>query len=145
MNVTRQTLRFTQTVFQQVALYVATLLLLAACASSSGQKLVIDTRNVPAVGYLPDEVRALLEDLGYEMMPESRAERMAQSFDDYKLQFKARDADNIRVDVDFRLTEKLTGMHLYNTDETSPSSATLQRYEQLKQRVQQEFGVDSIK
>jgi hypothetical protein len=120
-------------------------LLLAGCASSGGQSLTLDTRQVPAVEYLPDEVTAMLEDLGYEVMPESRAQRLAQSFDDYKLQFKARDADNIRVDVDFRLTDKLTRMHLYNANEKTPSAATLQRYNALKQRVQREFGVDSVK
>jgi hypothetical protein len=117
---------------------------LTACAASGGQRLTLDSRHVPAVGYLPDEVTAMLDDLGYEVMPESDAARRAQSFDDYKLQFKARDAANVRIDVDFRLTGKLTGMHLYNIDEKTPSAATLQRHNALKTRVQQEFGVDSV-
>jgi hypothetical protein len=120
-------------------------LLLAGCASSGGQRLTLDTRQVSAVEYLPDEVTAMLEDLGYEVMPEPKTQRLAQSFENYKLQFKARDAENIRVDVDFKLNEKLTRMLLYTTNEKTPSAATLQRYQLLKARLQQEFGVDSIK
>jgi len=97
-----------------------------------------------ASGYLPDEITAMLEDLGYALIPESDAERAAQNFEAYKLQFKARDEANVRVDVHFRLVDKLTGIHLYNADEKAPSAATTQRYNALKKRVEREFGVDSV-
>ena len=128
-----------------VTLYAVMILLMSACVASGGQRLTLDTRDVPAVEYLPDEVTLMLEDLGYEELPESRAQRMAQSFDDYKLQFKARDVENIHVDVDFKLIDKLTRMHLYNIDEKTPSAATIQRFDALKRRVQRQFGVDSVK
>jgi len=131
-------------VFQGVTLYAAMVLLLSACAGSGGQSLTLDTRHVPAVQYLPDEVTALLDDLGYEVLADTDTERPSQSFDDDKMQFKARDDTNIRVEVHFRLNKKLTRMHLYNITEKTPSVATVQRYNALKQRVQQEFGVDSV-
>lgn len=43
------------------------------------------------------------------------------------MQFKARDAGNIRVDVDFRLSEKMTGMHVYDSAEQAPTAAATQR------------------
>ena len=87
----------------------------------------------------------MLKDLGYEAVAEPDAERWARSFEDYKVQFKARDDATIRVDVDFKLINQLTGIHLYNTAEKTPGAATMQRYEILKKRVEWEFGVDSVK
>jgi hypothetical protein len=126
-----------------VALF--TVCLLAACGSTVSQKLTLDTRQVPAVVYLPDEIKTMMEDLGYVVVPESDTARLARSFDNYRLQLKARDAEHIRVDVDFRLADKITKMHLYNTNEKTPSAATRQRYQVLKARLQQEFGVDSVR
>jgi len=37
-------------------LYAAAVLLVSGCAAGSNQQLVIDTRQVPAVDYPPDEV-----------------------------------------------------------------------------------------
>ena len=132
-------------VFQRVMLYAAMALLVSGCASSGKQRLVIDTRAVPAVEYLPDEITAMLESLGYVVIPESDAAKRARTFADYKMQLKARDAENVRVDVDFKLVDKLTRIHLYNTDEKTPSAATIQRYQALKNRMEWEFGVDSVK
>ena len=140
-----QTMRSKGSVYQSVMLYVAMFLLVSGCASSGNQRLVIDTRQVPAIQYLPNDVTAMLEDLGYEVIPETDAAKRARTFEDYKMQFKARDEENIRVDVDFRLVDKLTRIHLYNTDEKTPGAATIQRYNALKMRVQQAFGVDSVK
>ena len=130
---------------RNLTLYAAMVLLVSGCASSSHQKMVIDTREVPAVEDLPKEVKAMLEDMGYEVIPESDAKRWERNFIDYKMQFKARDAENVRVDVDFRLLHKQAGIHLYNTDEKTPGAATMQRYEELKKRVEWEFGADSVK
>ncbi len=131
--------------FHSVTLLTAMVLLLSGCATGGIQKLVIDTSQVPAVDYLPDEVTSMLEDLGYEVIPESDAERWARNFDDYKMQFKARDAENIRVDVQFTLIDRLTRLHLYDINEKTPGAATIQRFNTLKKRVEWEFGVDSVK
>lgn len=125
-------------------IYAAMFILLAGCALGSNQKLVIDTSEVQAVRNLPAEVRLMLEDLGYEVIPESGNERFANTFTSYTMRFKARDAENIRVDVQFQLVDNLTRMHLYNTDEKTPGAATVQRYDTLRKRVQSEFGVDSV-
>ena len=140
-----QFMRFTRSVFQRVMFYVAMVLLVSACSTSGGTRLTIDTRDVPAIKYVPKEVTAMLKDLGYEAVAEPDAERWARNFEDYKVQFKARDDANIMVDVDFKLINQLTGIHLYNTTEKTPGAATMQRYEILKKRVEWEFGVDSVK
>ena len=99
-------------VFLKGVTIAAAITVLLACATSGGQRLTLDTRNVPAVEYLPDEITAMLDDLGYEALPASDKQRLARTFDSDKMQFKARDDANVRVEVNFRLTEKLTGMHL---------------------------------
>ena len=131
-------------IFQGVTLCAAMVLLLSACAGSGGQSLTLDTSNVPAVQYLPGEVTSLLDDLGYEVLAGTDAERLARSYDDDKMRFMARDDANIRVEIDFMLNKKLTLIHLYNISEKTPSDTTVQRYNALKLRVQQEFGVDSV-
>lgn len=140
-----QYFRSTWSCLRSVTLYAAMVLLVSGCASSGHQKLVIDTREVPAVENLPKEIKAMLEDMGYEGIPESDAKRWARNFNDYKMQFKARNAENIRIDVDFRLLDKQTGIHLYNNDEKTPGAATIRRYDELKKRVEWEFGADSVK
>jgi hypothetical protein len=130
--------------FQGITLYAAMILLLSACAGSGGLNLTLDTRHVPAVQYLPDEVISLLDDLGYEVLAGTDAERLVRSYDDDKMRFMARDDANIRVEIDFMLNKKLTLIHLYNISEKTPSDTTVQRYNALKLRVQQEFGVDSV-
>ena len=132
-------------VFQGVAFHSVMFLLVSGCATGGGTRLTIDSRDVPAIEYLPKEVTAMLKDLGYEPVSTSDAERWARNFEDYKMQFKARDDANIRVDVDFKLISQLTGIHLYNTTEKTPGAATMQRYNALKKRVEWEFGVDSVK
>jgi predicted ATPase len=122
----------------------AVLLLLSGCTSSGGKSLVLDTRQVPAVENLPREVTVVMNDLGYEVIPETDAKRWARNFDDYKMRFRSRADANIRVDVDFKLVDNLTRMRLYNSDKKTPGDITAQRYDELKQRLQQEFGVDSV-
>ena len=138
-------MKSTVSLFQGLTLYVAMVLFLSACTTSGGTRLTIDTRDVPAIEYVPKEVTGMLKDLGYEAVAESDAERWARNFEDYKVQFRARDDANIRVDVDYKLINQLTGIHLYNTTEKTPGAATVQRYETLKKRVEWEFGVDSVK
>jgi len=140
-----QYMKATSAVPQRVMFYAVMVLLVSACATSGGTRLTIDTRDVPAIEYVPKEVTAMLKDLGYEAVAESDAERWARNFEDYKVQFKARDDANIKVDVDFKLINQLTGIHLYNTTEKTPGAATMQRYNALKKRVEWEFGVDSVK
>jgi hypothetical protein len=130
---------------KQAILFGIVVLLVSSCASTGGKKLVLDTRDVPAVENLPKEVTLMLTDLGYEVVPEPDMERWARQYNDYSMQFKARDADTVRIDVDFRLLEKKTRMRLYNTDEKTPGSATIERYNELKQRVEDTFGADSVR
>jgi hypothetical protein len=130
---------------KQAILFGIVVLLVSGCSSTGGKKLVLDTRDVPAVENLPKEVTLMLTDLGYEVVPEPDMERWARQYNDYSMQFKARDADTVKIDVDFRLLEKKTRMRLYNTDEKTPGSATIERYNELKQRVEDTFGSDSVR
>jgi len=137
-------MRSSGSLFRGVLLYVTMVLLVSACATAGGTRLTINSRDVPAIEYVPKEVTAMLKDLGYEVIPEPDAERWARNFEDYKIQFRAHDDENIRVDVDFKLINQLTGIHLYNAAEKTPGANTIQRYNILKKRVEWEFGVDSV-
>ena len=54
--------------FAVVALSALMSLWLPGCATSGGQSLMIDTHQVPAVQYMPGEITAMLEDLGYQFI-----------------------------------------------------------------------------
>lgn len=121
------------------------LMLLQSCATQKQSEMLIDTRHVAGVDYLPDEMTDILVDLGYRRIPETLPERLAQNFEEYHVQFKARDVPGIRVDVHMRLLDQVTRIHLYNINEKTPGAATLERYETLRRRMESEFGPANVK
>jgi hypothetical protein len=105
---------------------------------------MIDTRRVPAVQYMPGEITAMLEDLGYELIPDPDPLQTAQRYAEYRMQFKARDAASARVDVHIRMVDNVTGLHLYRVGEKGSMPVTTERYRELRQRVEFQFGAENV-
>ena len=122
----------------------AVMFLLLGCAMNGRQSLMIDARHVPAIQYMPGEITTMLEDLGYKLIPNTDPVKAAERYGEYRLQFKARDAENIRIDVHIRMVDNVTGIHLYDTADKTPGAATAQRYNELKKRVELEFGAENV-
>ena len=131
--------------FQGTTMFLVMAVLLAGCATGGDQKLVIDTSQVPAVDSLPEEVRLMLEDLGYEVIPDTEKQKFANTFTEYNMRFRAHDVTRVRVDVQVSLVDKITRIHLYKTDEKTASVATVQRYEEIRKEAARRFGEDSVK
>ncbi len=131
--------------FQGMTTFLVMVVLLAGCATGSNQKLEIDTSRVPAVDNLPGEIRLMLEDLGYEVIPETAREKFEKTFSDYSMRFRARDVTRVRVDVQVMLVDKIARIHIYKTDEKTASAATIQRYEAIRKEAVRRFGEDSVK
>lgn len=115
-----------------------------ACATNGSHSLMIDARQVPAVQYMPGEITAMLEDLGYQLIPDPDPIKSAERYAEYRLQFKARDAADIRIDVHIKMVTNVTGLHLYQRGEKEPTAETAERYRQLKKRVERQFGAENV-
>jgi len=50
-------------------LLAALALISQGCATSGGETLKIDTRNVVGIQYMPDELTRMLRELGYQWIP----------------------------------------------------------------------------
>ncbi len=118
--------------------------LLSGCAGSRHEDVVINTRHVPAVLDLPAEMTMMLEDLGYSRLPDTLSQRLGQSFEEYRMYFKANDDVDIRLEVRMQLLNKLTRIHLYTTGKTDAHTTLAQRYEVLQTRAAQEFGTQNV-
>lgn len=110
-----------------VALGVLMSFYVAGCATTAGHSLMIDARQVPAVQYMPGEITAMLEDLGYELIPDPDPVKTAERYAEYRMQFKARDAANIRIDVHIKMVNNVTSLHLYQLGEKETTAATAKR------------------
>ena len=130
--------------FAVVALSALMSLWLPGCATSGGQSLMIDTRQVPAVQYMPGEITAMLEDLGYQLIPDPDPVKTVERYAEYRMQFKARDAANIRIDVHIKMASNVTGLHVYQVGEKESTVATTERYRELKKRVELQFGAENV-
>lgn len=117
---------------------------LAGCATTDGQSLMIDARQVPAVQYMPGEITAMLEDLGYQLIPDPDPLKSAQRYAEYRMRFKARDAASTRIDVHIKMVNNVTGLHLYQLGENGPMPATTERYRELRSRVELHFGAEKV-
>ncbi|MEA2080781.1 MAG: hypothetical protein U9P00_13190 [Pseudomonadota bacterium] len=60
------------------------------------------------------------------------------------MQFKARDAANIRVDVHVKMVNNVTGLHVYQVGEKESTPATIEHYRELKKRVELQFGAENV-
>jgi len=136
---------------------VLTLLLLAllglqlpGCATTTGgETLKIDARNVQGMQHLPDELTAMLRDLGYDWMPiedpqSHRGVKTAQIDGEYRMRFEYLKTRQLRIDVRIRRKDGVTWLRVYEpgSEALSPSSGKL--FEKLKMRAEQEFGAVNV-
>jgi hypothetical protein len=127
-----------------VALAVTVSLGIAVCATAPGHRLTIDARQVPAVQYMPGEITAMLEDLGYQLIPDPDPVKTVERYAEYRMQFKARDAADIRIDVHIKMVNRVTSLYLYAGGEKVATAATAKRYRQLRKRVEMQFGAENV-
>lgn len=115
-----------------------------ACTTKAGHKLTIDARRVPAVQYMPGEITAMLEDLGYRLIPDPDPVTTAERYGEYRMQFRARDATDIKIDVHIRMVNSVTRLYLYRVGGNGSTAATAERYYELRQHVERQFGAENV-
>jgi hypothetical protein len=121
----------------------------SGCASIGGETLKIDARNVQGMQHVPDELTAMLRDLGYDWIhvqdPAShRGVKVAQKDGEYHMQFEYLETRKVRIGVRIRREDGFTWLHLYQVGSQTLSPASANLFEKLKIRAEQEFGAVNI-
>lgn len=118
---------------------------LSACSSKGTRILMINTRDVPAAGqYMPGEITAMMEDLGYRFIQDPDPVKAAQRHGDYRMQYRARDADDVRVDVRIQMLGDKTGFYFYQAGRDELDAGAEHRYHELRARVETQFGAANV-
>ena len=132
-----------------LVMLLAGLLLSAGCATRSGESLVIDTRDVVGVRFMPDELADMLQGLGYNWIPildpAIRQEvKMFRQDGEYHMRFEYRETRQVRIDARMRSQDGFTRLHFYEpgSETLSPSSTAL--FKQLQERAALQFGAAAI-
>ena len=128
---------------------ITVLVFVTACTTSGTNSLLVKTRDASRTQYLPAGFQSMLESLGYEWIPVKDPDvghpvKIATVNEQYRMRFQARDATGIKVDVHIRQDGHSAG--LYFTQDGTPSldaEATV-RLQQLRRRLEFEFGTDRV-
>lgn len=132
-----------------VLILVTALGLVTGCTATASHTLLVKTREAANSQYLPDEFERLLDSLGYEWVPVTDPDighpvKVATIYREYRMQFRARDASGILIDVHIRQDGQSAGLHFYQDDSKSPDAAASGRYQQLRERLELEFGASRV-
>jgi hypothetical protein len=132
-----------------LVMLLAGLLLSAGCATRSGESLVIDTRDVVGVRFMPDELADMLQGLGYNWIPIldpaiRQDVKMFRQDGEYHMRFEYRETRQVRIDARMRSQDGFTRLHFYEpgSETLSPSSTAL--FKQLQERAALQFGAAAI-
>ena len=131
-----------------VMLLVAALLS-SGCATRSGESLVIDTRNVVGVWFMPDELTAMLRGLGYDLIPivdpASRQEvKRFHRDDEYHMRFEYLETRQVRIDARIRAKDGFTRLRFYEPGSPTLAPSSMALFQQLQERATLEFGAANI-
>ena len=127
----------------------AILLFLPGSAASTDMVLKISPGDDAAIQYMPGEITAMLEDLGYEWVPVhdpavGHGVEVAQLYGQYRMQFRASDGAAITIDVHMRISDNVTGMYFHDSADANSAASSQARYRKLRERMSLEFGADNV-
>jgi hypothetical protein len=118
-------------------------------AAGSDKVLKIDPGDVTDIPYMPAEIGAMLEDLGYEWLPVhdhavGHGLEVALVGGQYRMKFRATDDAAVTIDVHIRISDNLTGLYYHGAGGGTSDDSEHARYDKLKERMALEFGADNI-
>lgn len=129
--------------------YALLVLMITACAPGGGETLRIDTRQVLSVQSMPKELGRVLEALGYQWRmiadPETgQPVKSAQKYDYYILEYQYRENTQVRIDLQIKIIDGSTRLRFYELDRQTLSPASRQLLQKLRERLEFEFGSESV-
>lgn len=130
-------------------LIICLLALATACATQQAITLKVNSRHVKGVQYAPQEVTHMMTDLGYQQLRvkdpvTEQSVAVAEKFGEYRLLFQSLEDNNIRVDIHIAKMDGRIALYLYNINNSSPGETSLRLYEQLRQRLESEYGSENV-
>lgn len=132
-----------------VAFLGAFVLCLPGFAASDDKVLKVDPRDVTDIQYMPGEIVAMLQDLGYEWVPVhdpavGHGLQVAQQNGQYRMKFQAKDDEAVTIDVHIRISDNVTGFYYHDAGNAAPEVSSQSRYQKLRERMALEFGADNV-
>ena len=130
-------------------LLAALALILPGCATSGGETLKIDTRNVVGVQYMPDELTRMLRELGYQWIPIvdpeiEREVKTVQKQGYYSMRFELVETGQVRIDARMRVQDGFTRLHFYEPGSQTLSPSAMDLFQELQKRAWLEFGQTNV-
>jgi hypothetical protein len=121
----------------------------AGCASTGGDTIEIDMRQVAGRQHMPDELSDMLGDLGYDWVPipdpySQLAVKTVQQDDEYRMLFEHSAGGQVRIDVRIRQKDGFTHLHFYEPASQTLSESSMVLLRELQQRVALEFGAANV-
>ena len=128
---------------------IALAALATACAPQKVMTLEVDSRHVEGVQYLPEELARMMTDLGYQQLRvkdpvTQQSVAVKEQYGEYRLLFQSLEDSNIRVDIHIVKADGRIGLHFYDIHNSAPGSTSIRLFEQLRQRVNHEFGAENV-
>lgn len=123
--------------------------LVTACATQKDLTLEVNSRHVEGVQYLPQELTRMMTDLGYQHLRvkdpvTEQSVAVKEQYGQYRMLYQSLEDSNIRVDIHIVKADGRIGLHFYDIHSNSPSSTSIRLYEQLRQRLNHEFGAENV-
>jgi len=130
-------------------LIICLLALVTACATQQAITLKVNSRHVEGVQYAPQEVTHVMTDLGYQQLRvedpvTEQSVAVAEKYGEYRLLFQSLEDKNIRVDLHIVKTDGRITLYLFNINNSPPDETLLRLYEQLRQRLETEYGAENV-
>jgi hypothetical protein len=124
-------------------------LLSNGCATRSGESLVIDTREVVGVRFMPDELTDMLRELGYDWIPivDPAIRQEVKSFrqdGEHHMRFEYLQTRQVRIDARIRSRDGFTRLHFYEPDSQTLNPSSMALFQQLQDRAALQFGAANI-
>jgi len=131
------------------ALIIFLLAIMAACATQQSMTLKVNSRHVEGIQYAPQEVIHMMTDLGYQHLRvkdpvTEQSVAVAEKQGEYRLLFQSPEDNNIRVDIHIVMEDGRMALYLYNINNSPPGETSLRLYEQLRQRLETEYGAENV-
>ena len=135
------------TIIRLAIIVLATLT--TACATQKDLTLEVNSKHVEGIQYLPQELTRMMTDIGYQHLRvkdpvTEQSVAVGEQYGQYRLLFQSLEDSNIRVDIHIVKADGRIGLHFYDIHNNSPSSTSIRLYEQLRQRLNHEFGAENV-
>ena len=132
-----------------LAMLLAAALLSNGCATRSGESLVIDTREVVGVRFMPDELTDMLRELGYDWIPivDPAIRQEVKSFrqdGEHHMRFEYLQTRQVRIDARIRSRDGFTRLQFYEPDSQTLNPSSMALFQQLQERAALQFGAANI-